>query len=170
MNNGCFKKSSGRRTVCGTPLIFVLAGLSIMPAAYAQGQRPGPPPTPGAAGAYPHAHSAPPVVPPATSGPAPVGRKTSAGEQFYIVASLDQSKSQLLLKLPSEVTMLMSVTGTTQIQDENGASLKLSDLRAGDTVWVVSSGGAQPTAVHIRKGQMTIADLHRYYLDYPEIK
>src|SRR5208282_2826458 len=117
---------------------------------------------------YPHAKK--PALPPAASGPTPVGRKTSAGEQFYIVASLDQSKSQLLLKLPSEVTMLMSVSDKTQIQDENGASLKLSDLRAGDTVWVASSGGAQPTAVRIRKGQMTLADLHRYYLDYPEIK
>ena len=170
MNNGRFKKSFVRRTACGTLLIFLPAGLSLMSAAYAQSQRPGPPPMPGAAGAYLHAHGAPSPVPPATSGPAPVGKKTSAGEQFYIVASLDQSKSQLLLKLPSEVTLLMSVTGTTQIQDESGASLKLSDLRAGDTVWVVSSGGAQPTAVHIRKGQMTIADLHRYYLDYPEIK
>jgi hypothetical protein len=150
--------------------VVLLLSPSLAAVAYAQGQRPGPPSTPGAP-AYAHAHGKSPAVPPTSSGPAPAGKKTSAGEQFYIVASLDQSKSQLLLKLPSEVTMLMGVTPATQIQDQNGAPLKLSDLRTGDTVWVTSSGSAAaPTAVHIRKGQMTIADLHRYYLDYPEIK
>jgi hypothetical protein len=167
MNNFCFKDSFGRRTAYRSLVVVLLAGFSLTAVAYAQGQRPELPPAPGA---YPSARGRSPAAPPAASGPAPVGRKTSAGEQFYIVASLDQSKSQLLLKLPSEVTMLMSVTAQTQIQDENGASLKLSDLRAGDTVWVVSSGGGQPTALRIRKGQMTVADLHRYYLDYPEIK
>ena len=170
MNDAYLKNNFGRGTVYRTLAAILLAGLSLTPVAYAQGQRPGPSSTPGAAG-YAHAHGTSPAVPPAASGLAPPGRKTPAGETFYIVASLDQSKSQLLLKLPTEVTMLMGVTAATQIQDENGASLKLSDLRAGDTVWVTSSGSAAaPTAVHIRKGQMTSADLHRYYLDYPEIK
>jgi hypothetical protein len=159
--------------------IVLLLSLSLAAVGYAQGQNA--PPRYGGHGRKPAAGATPsssspaatpsPAVPPARSGPAPAGKKTSTGEKFYIVASLDQSKSQLLLKLPSEVTMLMGVTATTQIQDQNGASLKLSDLRTGDTVWVTSSGSdAAPTAVHIRKGQMTIADLHRYYLDYPEIK
>jgi hypothetical protein len=99
------------------------------------------------------------------------GKKNSAGEQFSIVASVDQPKSQLLLKRPTEVTVLMKVTDKTQYLDENGKPLKLTDFRAGDTVWVISSGSAaEPTAVRIRKGQMTVADLHRYFLDYPEIK
>ena len=38
------------------------------------------------------------------------GKKTPAGEEFFMVASLDQSKSQLLLKLPTEVTLLAKVT------------------------------------------------------------
>ncbi|MGA2511730.1 MAG: hypothetical protein ABSG27_16040 [Candidatus Acidiferrales bacterium] len=98
-------------------------------------------------------------------------KKNSTGEAFYIVASLDQQKSQLLLKRPSEVTLLMKVGDETQLADETGKPLKLTDLRAGDTVWVISSGDpSAPTAVHIRKGQMAVADLHRYYLDYPEIK
>jgi hypothetical protein len=170
MSDACLKNTFGRGTVYRTRAAVLLAGLSLTAVAHAQSQRPGPPSTPGAA-PYAHAHGTSPAVPPAASGPAPQGKKTPAGETFYIVASLDQSKSQLLLKLPSEVTLLMAVTPATQIQDENGAPLKLSDLRAGDTVWVVSSGSAAaPTALHIRKGQMTIADLHRYYLDYPEIK
>ena len=98
-------------------------------------------------------------------------KKNSSGEEFFIVASLDQQKSQLLLKRPSEVTVLLKVGDKTQLADETGKPLKLTDLRAGDTVWVISSGDpSAPTAVHIRKGQMTLADLHRYYLDYPEIK
>ncbi len=113
---------------------------------------------------------------PPTTPPAPVSTKvetaktTAAGEQFFIVASLDQSKSEILLKRPDEVTLLLNATPKTQYFDENGKPLKLSDLRAGDTVWVTSTGGAHPTAIRVRKGQMTIAELHRYYLDYPEIK
>ncbi len=98
-------------------------------------------------------------------------KKNSSGEEFFIVASLDQQKSQLLQTRPSEVTVLLKVGDKTQLADETGKPLKLTDLRAGDTVWVISSGDpSAPAAVHIRKGQMTLADLHRYYLDYPEIK
>jgi hypothetical protein len=99
-------------------------------------------------------------------------KPTPAGEQFFIVASIDQPKSQVLLKRPTEVTLLAQVNAKTRILDEDGKPIQLSDLRAGDTVWVtlrpVSSGEA--TAVQIRKGPMTVAELHRYYLDYPEIK
>jgi hypothetical protein len=98
------------------------------------------------------------------------GKKTPSGEEFYIIASVDQPKSELLLKRPSEVTLLMKVTEKTKYQDESGKAIPLSDFRAGDTVWVVATGGAEPTAIRIRRGGMTIPELHRYYLDYPEIK
>jgi len=97
-------------------------------------------------------------------------KKTSTGEEFFIVASVDQAKSQLLLKQPREVTTLMKVNDKTQYADDTGKPIHLSNFRAGDTVWVLSSNSAEPTAIRIRKGQMTVADLHRYYLDYPEIK
>jgi hypothetical protein len=170
------------RILISSSLMLVLAAFSLAGAVHAQQQplpsaagyghwkKPGQAPNtsqPGAPAETPVTKSA---LPPASSGPAPTGKKTAAGEQFYIIASLDLAKSQLLLKLPSEVTLLMNVAANTQIRDENGGSLKLSDLRAGDTVWVVASSGAEPNAIHIRKGQMTVADLHRYYLDYPEIK
>ncbi len=115
------------------------------------------------------------VHPPATP-PVPVGTKVETpklnakGEQFFIVASLDQAKSEILLKRPDEVTLLLNATPKTQYFDENGKPLKLSDLRAGDTVWVTSTAGAHPTAISVRKGEMTVAELHRYYLDYSEIK
>ncbi len=102
---------------------------------------------------------------------APVGKKTATGEQFFIVASLDLQKSQLLLKYPTEVTLLAKATDQATFLDDSGKAMKLSDLRAGDTVWVTLSGSGDSTAVSkVRKGQMTVAELHHSYLDYPEIK
>jgi hypothetical protein len=99
------------------------------------------------------------------------GKKNPAGEAFFMISSVDVPKSQILLKRPTEVTLLMKVNDKTQIRDENGKSLHLSDLHAGDTVWVKSSDSIkdQPLAISIRKGPMTVQDLHRYYLDYPVI-
>ena len=98
-------------------------------------------------------------------------KKASTGEEFFIVASIDQAKSQILLKHPTEVTTLLNVNNKTRILDDNGKPIHLSNLRTGDTVWVLSSGsGESVTAIQIRKGPMTVAELHRHYLDYPEIK
>jgi len=97
-------------------------------------------------------------------------KKSSTGESFFIVASVDQQKSQLLLKRPTEVTLLVRVDDKTRYTDDTGKPIKLTDLRAGDTIWVTTSGGAQAAATSIRKGQMTLAELHHDYLDYPEIK
>jgi hypothetical protein len=98
-------------------------------------------------------------------------KKTETGEQFFIVASLDLQKQQLLLKYPTEVTLLVKATDQTKFVDDSGNSLKLSDLRAGDTVWVTSGKGSDgAVALKVRKGQMTVADLHHYYLDFAEIK
>ena len=99
-------------------------------------------------------------------------KKTSGGEEFFIVSSIDPSKSQVLLKRPTEVTLLMKFTDKTVILESNAKPLHLTDLHAGDTVWVTSSGAADngPTALTIRKGPMTVELLHRYFLDYPVIK
>jgi hypothetical protein len=101
------------------------------------------------------------------------GRKPAAGsgEDFFIIASIDQSKLQLLLKRPTEVTELVKVAVKTQFLDEAGKPIHLSDLRAGDTVWATVSGSRdKSTTTRVRKGPMTMQQLHRYYLDYPEIK
>ena len=98
-------------------------------------------------------------------------RKTASGEEFFIIASIDQSKSQVLLKRASEVTTLAQVTPKTQYFDEKGKAIRLSDLRAGDTVWAVTTGSEDKmTVTRLRKGPMTVSELHQYYLDYPEIK
>ena len=96
-------------------------------------------------------------------------KKNSSGESFYIVGSVDRAKSQILLKLPTEVTILIKVDDKTQFVDETGKAIKLADLQTGNTVWVTASGGDQPVATRIRKGPMTLADLHQLYLDYPII-
>jgi hypothetical protein len=128
------------------------------------------PPPQSPAGTPPPANGARAAMPASAYATVPV-KKTSTGEQFFIVASLDLQKQQLLLKYPTEVTLLVKATVQTKFVDDTGNSLKLADLRAGDTVWLTSTGsGADTTATKVRKGQMTVADLHRYYLDYSEIK
>ena len=98
-------------------------------------------------------------------------RKTAGAEEFFIIASVDQAKSEVLLKRPTEVTVLEKVSDKTQYLDDRAKPMQLSQFRAGDTVWVVSSKDQDgPRAIRIRKGQMTLAELHREYLDYPEIK
>ncbi len=119
------------------------------------------------------APAAPSQAPPATASAYSTvpAKKTAAGEQFFIVASLDLQKTQLLLKYPTEVTLLVKATDQTKFVDDSGKPIKLSDLRSGDTVWVTSTGTADSTtALKVRKGQMTVPDLHRYYLDYPPIQ
>ncbi|MGH9776148.1 MAG: hypothetical protein ACRD50_14510 [Candidatus Acidiferrales bacterium] len=102
----------------------------------------------------------------------PTTSKTSVaaqtGERFYIISSIDVQKNQLLLKLPTEVTRIMSVGPKTTYLDESGKPIKLTDLRAGDTVWVLAGGGsgADQVAIRIRKGAMTVQELHKSYLHY----
>jgi hypothetical protein len=110
-------------------------------------------------------------IPPDELAATKAATKTPAGEQFFIVASVDLQKSQILLKRPTEVTLLSRVDDKTRYLDDSGKPIKISDFRAGDTVWVtLSDSSSGPVATRIRKGEMTVADLHRYYLDYPEIK
>jgi hypothetical protein len=161
-------------------LSLLFAGASLAGLAFAQGHRPPGAPPPGfprpgtqAPPTTPPQSNAPNATPPAPGLHSPTKEevKTVTGEEFFIVASIDLPKSQLLVKRPTEVTELMLITPQTKLLSDTGQSLKLSDFRAGDTVWALATGsGPQVTAKQIRKGQMTLADLHRYYLDYPEIR
>jgi hypothetical protein len=86
-------------------------------------------------------------------------------DEFFIVSSVDLSKNQLLLKRPTEVTDVMRVDGTTRYLGEDGKPVGLSDLRAGDTVYIRSKPGTGGSvAIEIRKGPMTVAELRRRYL------
>lgn len=86
-------------------------------------------------------------------------------EEFFIVSSVDVDKNQLLLKRPTEVTDVMRVDGATRYVDEDKKPITLTDLRAGDTVYITSKPGVGGSlAVEIRKGPMTVTELRRRYL------
>ena len=84
---------------------------------------------------------------------------------FFIVSSIDLAKRQILLKRPTEVTELMRVDGETRYLEERGNPIRLTDLRAGDTVYILSkSSGSQPLALTIHKGPMTLDVLRERFL------
>ncbi|HEV2387412.1 MAG TPA: hypothetical protein VGS20_09175 [Candidatus Acidoferrales bacterium] len=94
------------------------------------------------------------------------GRGQATADEFFILNEMNVQKHQLVLKLPSEVTVLMTVNEKTAILDENGKHLGLKDLRAGDTIYVDYVKSAQGNiALKIRLGPMTVEELHRRYLN-----
>ena len=154
-------------------LVMAVAGLPLRGNSQTRHSRP-----PGATGQTPPASSpsgqaqAPAPAAPAPAYPAPqtgMGTKTrsTAGEEFFITTSVDATKHQLVLKRPTEVTLLIQANDQTTILGENGEHLKLGDLRTGDTVFVTfKAGTTPPLALKIRKAPMTVAELHRRYLTY----
>jgi hypothetical protein len=59
----------------------------------------------------------------------------------------------------------MRVDGETRYFEERGKPIRLTDLRAGDTVYIVSkTGTGQPVAATIHKGPMTPDVLRERYL------
>lgn len=92
----------------------------------------------------------------------------TGGEEFFIISSVDMKKNQLVMKRPTEVTVVMGVTEKSVYFDEKGKALGFKDFRAGDTVYVVSSRNAEGSRVvtRIRKGPMTLEQLRRRYLTF----
>ena len=88
-----------------------------------------------------------------------------SGERFFIISSVDITKKQLLLKEPTEITEVLQVNDKTRYTDRNGKAMQFADLRAGDTVFIRSSASsAGKVATSIRKGPMTLEELHQRYL------
>jgi hypothetical protein len=140
-------------------LVGTLSAQQIPPAA-------NPPHSPGS----PAATGAPAAAPiPQTAAQAQAAaRKLKAADStgdFFIISSIDTKQQQIVLKKPTEVTQLVQVNAQTQYLDENGQPLKLQNLRAGDTVFVVmlQKGAAMPIAQRIRRGPMTVDVLHQRY-------
>ena len=92
--------------------------------------------------------------------------RSARGDEFFIISSVNASKHELVLKRPTEVTELMAVTDSTVYVDEQGKPLHFEDLRAGDTVYVAYTNRSDgpPVALRIRRGPMTLEELHRRYL------
>ncbi|HEY2152722.1 MAG TPA: hypothetical protein VGH34_18075 [Vicinamibacterales bacterium] len=93
----------------------------------------------------------------------PTHAQAPSSSEFFIVSSVNPPKHQVLVKHPTEVTQVVRVDDHTRYIDRSGKMIALSDLRAGDTVYVTmpSKGDA---ALEIRKGPMTLAELQRRYL------
>ena len=91
------------------------------------------------------------------------------GEQFYVISSVDMQKHQIVLMHPTQLTVVATVNDQTAYLGEKGEKVGLKDLHAGQTVWAIlrKDNGSQISAVRIREGAMTVAQLHKLYLDYP---
>jgi hypothetical protein len=91
-----------------------------------------------------------------------------SAEEFFIVSSVDSGKGTMVLKKPTEVTLTMALTEKTRCRDEQGKPIRATDLRAGDTVFIASERNVsgQPVALSIRRGPMTVPELHRRYLRF----
>jgi hypothetical protein len=88
-----------------------------------------------------------------------------ASDEFFIITSVDIRKHEIVLKMPTEVTVVAHVTPDTVYLDEHGQRIRLTDLRAGDTVYATirrEAGGV--VLLRLRKGPMTVEELHRRYL------
>lgn len=95
-----------------------------------------------------------------------VAAPQAANEDFFIVSSVDATKSTMVLKRPTEVTLSMRFTEKTRCRTEQGKPIRPTDLRAGDTVFIASErdSSGQLVATSIRQGVMTLEELRRRYL------
>ncbi|HUK30430.1 MAG TPA: hypothetical protein VLV89_04900 [Candidatus Acidoferrum sp.] len=87
-------------------------------------------------------------------------------DAFFVVSSVDRAHNALILLQPTEIAVVYQLTDKTQFADANGKPLKLTDFRAGDTIYASSHANSDGTLTldHVRKGDMTVAELRRRYL------
>lgn len=105
----------------------------------------------------------------ALAGMAWAGQSKGAGQEtadeFFIITEINLQKHQLILKMPTEVTVPMIANDKTEIVDLNGKHLAVKDLRAGDTAFISYLHTAQgDVATKIRLGAMSMQELQRRYL------
>ena len=88
-------------------------------------------------------------------------------DEFYLVSSVDRAHNTLVLMHPWQVTQTVTVSDKTQYADDQGKPIKLTDLRAGDTIYATTHTDKTTVTVDkIRKGVMTVAELRKRYLPY----
>lgn len=95
-------------------------------------------------------------------------RANAAADEFFVISSIDRTKNNLVLLQATEISEIMSITPKTQYFDEKGKALKLTDLRSGDTVWIVAhkNSDGSVSADKVSKGTMTVAELRQRYVPY----
>lgn len=92
---------------------------------------------------------------------------TKMSDDFYLISSVDRPHNMLVLMHPWQVTQTVSVTDKTQYLDDQGKPIKLTDLRAGDTIFATThTDKGTVTVDKIRKGVMTVSELRKRYLPY----
>jgi len=77
-------------------------------------------------------------------------------DEFFIISSVDLPHNRLVLKRPTETTVLATVA----------PQIRINDLRSGDTIYAVTKTQPDGTLmiVSMRRGGMTLEELHRRYL------
>jgi len=77
-------------------------------------------------------------------------------DEFFIVSSVDLPHNRLVLKRPTETTVLATVA----------PNIRINDLRSGDTIFAVTKPQADGSLmiVSLRRGGMTVEELRRRYL------
>ncbi len=95
-------------------------------------------------------------------------QKPTSSEDFFVISSIDRAKHVLVLLQPTEVTEAMAFTDKTQFFDDNGKALKITDFRAGQTVFIINHRQADGSFVadRVRKGYMTVAEMRRRYVPF----
>lgn len=95
--------------------------------------------------------------------------KNAQGEEFFIVSSVDLQKHQVVLMRPTQLTVVATIGPQTLYLGEKGQKLNVKAMKAGDTVWGITKPGpdGSVTAVRLRQGAMTPAELHKLYLTAP---
>ena len=108
-----------------------------------------------------------------SAGPAraqsPMTPADTRSEQFYMISSVDMQKHQIVLMRPTQLTVVATTNDQTAYLGEQGQKVALKDLRAGQTVWATTRKDktGQVVAIRVRAGAMTVAELHKLFLDYP---
>ncbi len=89
----------------------------------------------------------------------------SGSDEFFVISSVDKAHNALVLLRPTEITTTVGVNDKTKYVDENGKSIKVTDLRTGDTIFVTyATQGSALVATGVRKGLMTTAEMRMRYL------
>lgn len=93
---------------------------------------------------------------------------TKGGDEFFVISSIDRNKHVLVLLQVTEISRIMNIGDKTQFFDAQGKALKLTDLRSGDTVYIVSHKQQDGSfmADKVTEGAMTVSELRRRYVPY----
>ncbi len=85
-------------------------------------------------------------------------------DEFFIISEVHLKEHNLVLELPTQITMLMRVTSKTIFINGNGHRQPLNKIRAGDTVYInYLKAPRGPLALKIREGPMTVQILRKRY-------